>query len=122
MDAWGGAWGSNWSTSWTRTTPIPVVVIDTHDEARRFDEYKRKREELRAQIEEAFEEITGTKVLPTVAEIRKAQKAQPAQIRLLERVKEDVDEYEEINQSLFRLSKMLQEREMDDIAFIASIL
>ena len=121
-DSWGSSWGatSAWGSSWVHTAP--VVVIDTHDDVERINEYKRRKEELHASILRAFEEVTGETKVPTVQEIKTVEKRKPLELRSLERITEQVNEYEEIDKHILMLSKMLQDREMDDIAYIASIL
>ena len=126
FDSWGISWGavSAWGQSWVHTTPIPpVVVIDTHDDVERINEYKRRRDELHEDILRAFEEVTGereTEIPVIEAKVEQLQKATPS--FALKRVREDVVELKEINESILRVSKMLQEREMQDIAFIVSVL
>ena len=125
-DSWGSSWGavSAWGQSWVHTTPPPiVVVIDTHDDVKRINEYKRRREELHEDILRAFEEVTGereTEIPVIEAKVNELQKERPS--FALKRVREDVVELREINESILRVSRMLQEREMNDIAFIVSIL
>ena len=119
-DSWGSSWASAWGTSWVHTAP--VVVIDTHDDVERINEYKRRKEELHASILRAFEEVTGETKVPTVQEIKTVEKKKPLELRSLQRIEEEVNEYEEINQHILMLSKQLQEREMNDIAFILASL
>ena len=121
-DSWGASWFGAWGTSWVHPTPV-IIVGDTHDGGpERIREYKRRREELHEQILRAFEEVTGESRIPSVAEIAKEEKARPIELNALRRVREDVLELNELNESIVRLSKVLQEREMDDIAFIMSVL
>jgi hypothetical protein len=124
-DSWGSSWGavSAWGQSWVHpTAPIPVVVIDTHDDVRRINEYKRRREELHAQILSAFEEVTGEAKVPSVEEIKAEEKRKPLEVKTLKRIRDDVVELKEVNESILRAMRMLQEREMEDIAFIVSVL
>jgi hypothetical protein len=124
-DSWGSSWGavSAWGQSWVHTTTPVVVVIDTHDGVdERIKEYKRRKEELHEQILRAYEDITGESRLPSVEDIQAEEKKQPLELKTLRRIKEDVVELNEVNESILRTSRMLQERELQDIAFILSVL
>lgn len=123
-DSWGSSWAGAWGQSWVHTTVPPVVVvIDTHDGiSKNIEDYKRRREELHDTILRAFEDITGEAKVPTVEEIKKEEKRQPLELKALKRVRNDVLELQEVNESILRAMRMLQEREMQDIAFIVSIL
>ena len=116
---------SAWGVSWVHTTPPPVVVvIDTHDGLRKnIEDYKRRKEELHADILRAFEDITGESRLPTIERIAEVERVHPQEKRVLARVRNDVLELKEVNESILRAMKMLQqEQEFRDIAFIVSIL
>ena len=121
-DSWGSSWGatSAWGQSWVHTRA--PVVIDTHDDVKRIEEsireYKRKKEELHETILRAFEDVTGESSR-TVEEV-KAKEIQSPKLR--EILRPQINEYEEVNKHLLMLSKSLQDREMDDIAFILSVL
>jgi hypothetical protein len=121
-DSWGSSWGavSAWAQAWVH--PTRLVVIDTHDDVDRINEYKRRREELYESILRAYEDVTGESRVPTVEDIQKEEKAKPLELRTLKRIKEDVLELKDVNESILRVSRMLQEKEMQDIAFIVSIL
>jgi hypothetical protein len=126
-DSWGTSWGavSAWGVSWVHTTPPPVVVvIDTHDGIRKnIEDYKRRKEELHENILRAFEEVTGVRQAEvTPAEIDAAQKVFPAERLVLKRIKDEALELREVNESILRAMRMLQDREMEDIAFIVSVL
>jgi hypothetical protein len=100
-----------------------VVVIDTHDGIRKnIEDYKRRKEELHESILRAFEEVTGEREteIPVIEAKIELQKAKPS--FALKRVKEDVLELKEVNESILRAMRMLQDREIEDIAFIVSIL
>jgi hypothetical protein len=129
FDSWGSSWGavSAWGQAWVHTTPpTPVVVIDTHDDVKRINEYKRRREELREDILRAYEDVTGereTEIPVIEAKTIEFQKAKPT--FALKRVRDDVSELREVNESILRVSKALQDREINelqDIAFIVSVL
>jgi hypothetical protein len=122
-DSWGSSWGavSAWAQSWFH--PTQVITIDTHDGLRKnIEDYKRRKEELHEQILRAFEEVTGEAKVPTVEEIRTEEKRQPLELKTLKKVRSDVLELKEVNESILRAMRMLQEREMEDIAFIVSVL
>ena len=125
-DAWGSSWGavSAWGQSWVHTTPPPiVVVIDTHDGLKKsIEDYKRRREELHENILRAFEDVTGESTVPTIEHIVEVERTHPKEKRVLARVKNDVLELREVNESILRAMKMLQDREFEDIAFIVSVL
>ena len=121
-DSWGSSWAGAWGISWLHQTP--VITIDTHDDVKRIEEsireYKRKKEELHETILRAFEDITGESSR-TVEEVEvKAKEIQSPKLR--EILRPQINEYEEVNKHLLMLSKSLQDREMDDIAFILSVL
>jgi hypothetical protein len=123
-DSWGSSWGSAWGQSWVHPTTPPIVIVrDTHDGIRKnIEDYKRRKEELHESILRAFEEVTGEFRLPTVEDIQKEEKAKPLELRVLRRIKSEVVELKEVNESILRASRMLQDREMEDIAFIVSLL
>jgi hypothetical protein len=125
-DSWGTSWGavSAWGQSWVHTTVPPVVIVrDTHDGLRKnIEDYKRRKEELHETILRAFEEVTGETKIPTVEEIKAVEKKKPLELKALRTIRNDVLELREVNESILRASRMLQEREFEDIAFIVSIL
>ena len=125
-DSWGTSWGavSAWGISWVHATgPAQVVVvIDRWGEDERIKEYKRRKEELHEQILSAFEAVTGEAKVPTIEEIKAVEKKQPLEVKALKRVRNDVLELQEVNESILRAIRMLQDQEMQDIAFIVSVL
>lgn len=120
FDSWGNSWGatSAWGQSWVHTRA--PVVIDTHDGVdERLNEYVRRKEELHESILRAFEDVTGESKEQTVESIEK--QVEVKQGYAFKRIRQDVFEYKEIDQEILRISKSLQEREVD-IAFILSVL
>ena len=98
---------------------------DTHDgfwdieddTPKRLEAFRRRKEELREEIQNAFEEVTGESKVPTLSQVHKeALKATPKEKIVLMRVREDLTELRELEEKL----RLFLEQE--DVIFIASIL
>lgn len=115
------------------SSDTPPVVLDTHDGERdrrhskardkRYEEYRKAREELRAQIAEAFEIATGEARIPEPAEVvrleRKANKLPKAERPEYRRQFLQIHNYEK---ELAEINRILIAMDDEDIFDILSLL